>query len=75
LSELEEEVSSEVEETNLSANSDEKLLIQRIRSEDGDISDSENNNSIRNDGDTSDHGSNRDASDNEEDQFFDEAFD
>jgi hypothetical protein len=75
LSELEEEVSSEVEETNLPANSDEKLLIQRICSEDGDISDSENNNSIRNDGDTSDHGSNRDASDNEEDQFFDEAFD
>jgi hypothetical protein len=38
---------------NFPTDSDEKLLIQRARSDDGDTSDSENNDSIRNGGDTS----------------------
>jgi hypothetical protein len=50
----------EEEEMNLPADSDEKVLIQRARSDDGDTSDSENNNSIKNDGDTSDDGSDND---------------
>jgi hypothetical protein len=46
-------ISSEEEEMNFPTDSDEKLLIQRARSDDGDTSDSENNDSIRNGGDTS----------------------
>jgi hypothetical protein len=48
------QVSSEEEEMNLSADSKEKFLIWRAHSDDGDTSDSENNGSIRNGGDTSD---------------------
>jgi hypothetical protein len=60
------------EEMNLPANSDEKLLIQWARSDDGDTSNSENNDSIRNDNFDSDDGSDID----DEDQFSDdEVFD
>jgi hypothetical protein len=38
---------------NFPTDSDEKLLIQRARSDDGDTSDSKNNDSIGNGGDTS----------------------
>jgi hypothetical protein len=74
LSEPEKEVSSN-EEMNLPADSDEKLLIRRVRSDDGDTSDSEND-SIKNDGLSSNDGSDNDdeSSDDDEDQFSDENF-
>jgi hypothetical protein len=53
-SEPEEEVSSEEKEMNLSAGSEEKLLIRGVRSNDRDTSKLESNDSIRNGGDTSD---------------------
>jgi hypothetical protein len=74
LSEPEEEASSEEEEMNLPADSDEKLLIWWARSHDGGTSDLKNNDSIKNGRDTSDYGSDND---DEEDQFSDDgsAFD
>jgi hypothetical protein len=53
----------EEEEMNLPAGSEEKLLIQRGRCDDGDISDSKKNNSIRND---------RETSNDEQEQFSDD---
>jgi hypothetical protein len=56
----------------------EEQTIRRARSDDGDATDSENNDSIRNDGDTSDDGSVRndggDDNDGSDHQFSDEAF-
>jgi hypothetical protein len=66
LLELEEEVSSKEEEMNPPTDSDEKLLIQRVHFDDGDTFNLENNDSIRND---------REPSDDDENQFFDEDFD
>jgi hypothetical protein len=65
---LKEEVSlEEEEEMYLSADSDEKLLIQRAHSDDGDTFNSKNNDSIRNDVDTFGDGSDSDGNDDEED--------
>jgi hypothetical protein len=55
---------------NLSVDFDE-LLIRRACSNDGDTSDLENNNSIKNGSDTSNNKSDIDGSDDEEDQFSD----
>jgi hypothetical protein len=52
--------------------SSEEGTIWRARSDDGDNTDSENNDYIRNDGENSDDGS--DNSDGSDDQFSDEVF-
>jgi hypothetical protein len=59
----------EEEEMNLTVGSGEELLIRLDRSDDGDTSDSEKNDSIRNSGETFDDG---DTSHDEGKQFSDD---
>jgi hypothetical protein len=54
------------EEMNLPADSDEKLLIRWARSDDGDTFNSEHNDSIGKDEETSNDGSDNDGSDDED---------